>query len=159
PISRLHLGGGTPTFLDESQLARLYATLAEEFDLVGDELALEIDPAVTRASQLALLADLGFRRIPMGVQGLDPDVQPAISRIQTEDETRAAIDTARALGFRSVNLDLIYGLPRQTPESWRRTIARVAALRPDRVSLFSFAYVPAVKPHQKRLPVAYLPGA
>ena len=94
----------------------------------------------------------------MGVQDLDPEVQRAVARIQTGEETRAAIANARALGFRSVNLDLIYGLPRQTPESWRRTIARIATLEPDRVSLFSFAHVPSVKPHQRRLVVADLPG-
>ncbi len=157
-ISRVHLGGGTPTFLDERQLAELHAILADAFDLLPDaELAIEVDPAVTRASQLELLAQLGFRRISMGVQDLDDRVQRAVARIQTEAETRAAVETARSLGFRSVNLDLIYGLPRQTPESWRRTIERIAAIRPDRISLFSFAYVPTAKPHQRRLPVADLP--
>lgn len=158
PVSRLHLGGGTPTFLDERQLGELYRSLAEAFEFLPDaELAIEVDPAVTRASQLELLAGLGFRRISMGVQDLDPDVQRAVARIQTEAETRAAMETARAAGFTSINLDLIYGLPRQTPGSWRRTIDRIIALRPDRVSLFSFAHVPTVKPHQRRLPVAELP--
>src|SRR5262249_38579001 len=114
-------------------------------------------PAVTRTTQLELLARLGFRRISMGVQDLDEDVQRAIARIQTEEETRAAVDGARSLGLRSVNLDLIYGLPRQTPPSWRRTIERIAAIPPHRISPFSFAYVPTVKPHQRRLPVAELP--
>jgi len=155
PVSRLHLGGGTPTFLDEQQLDELMASLSAAFEILPDaELAIEVDPAVTRASQLRLLAGLGFRRISMGVQDLDPAVQEAVRRIQTEEETRAAIATARAAGFRSVNLDLIYGLPRQTPVSWRRTLARIVDLRPDRVSLFSFAYVPTVKPHQRRLPMA-----
>jgi oxygen-independent coproporphyrinogen-3 oxidase len=159
PISRLHLGGGTPTFLDEWQLERLHATLAESFELLYDaDKAIEVDPAVTRPSQLELLASLGFRRISMGVQDLDPDVQRAVARIQSEEETRAAVVTARAVGFTSVNLDLIYGLPRQTPRSWRRTIERIVTLAPDRISLFSFAHVPAVKPHQRLLPVADLPG-
>jgi oxygen-independent coproporphyrinogen-3 oxidase len=158
PISRLHLGGGTPTFLDERQLAELHAMLSASFDFLPDaELAIEVDPAVTRASQLELLGQLGFRRISMGVQDLDPEVQRAVARIQTEDETRATMEAARRHGFASVNLDLIYGLPRQTPTSFAHTIARIAAMRPDRVSLFSFAYVPTVKPHQRRLPVADIP--
>ena len=160
PISRLHLGGGTPTTLDERQLAELHAILAENFAIAPDaELALEIDPAITTRGQLELLAGLGFRRLSMGVQDLDPDVQRAVNRIQTEEQTRAALETARAAGFTSVNFDLIYGLPRQTPTSWRRTIERVAALRPDRISLFSFAYVPTVKPHQRRLAVLDMPLA
>src|SRR5262249_5831305 len=122
------------------------------------DLAIEVDPAVTRASQLTILALLGFRRISMGVQDLDPEVQRAVARIQSEEETRAAIDCARGVGFESVNLDLIYGLPRQTPSSWTRTLSRIIDMRPDRISLFSFAHVPSVKPHQRRLPVADLPG-
>lgn len=157
-ISRIHLGGGTPTFLDEGQLAELHAILAAELDILPDaELAIEIDPVVTRRAQLELLAGLGFRRLSMGVQDFDPEVQRAVCRVQTEEETREMIETARGLGFRSVNLDLIYGLPRQTSASWARTMERVVALGPDRISLFSFAYVPTVKPHQRRLAVADLP--
>jgi oxygen-independent coproporphyrinogen III oxidase len=160
PVSRVHLGGGTPTFLDEGQLTELASILTDNFDLLPDaELAIEVDPAVTRPSQIELLARLGFRRISMGVQDLDPDVQRAVKRIQTEEETRAIIERARAAGFRSVNLDLIYGLPRQTPASWKRTIERIVGLRPDRISLFSFAYVPTVKPHQRRLEMADIPSA
>jgi len=158
PISRIHLGGGTPTFLDERQLLRLWDILTSGFDVLPDaELAIEVDPAVTRPSQLELLARLGWKRISMGLQDLDPAVQEAVKRVQTEEETRAAIDRSRELGFGSVNLDLIYGLPRQTAASWKRTIERVVTLRPDRVSLFSFAYVPTVKPHQRRLAVADIP--
>jgi oxygen-independent coproporphyrinogen-3 oxidase len=157
-ISRVHLGGGTPTFLDEEQLAELHAILADAFDILPDaDLAVEVNPSVTRPTQLEVLARAGFRRISFGVQDLDEDVQRAVGRSQTEADTRAAVDFARSIGFRSVNLDLIYGLPRQTVASWRRTIARIADLAPDRISLFSFAYVPAVKPHQRRLAVAELP--
>lgn len=157
-IGRLHVGGGTPTFLNEEQLAELHAIMAESFTIAADaELAIEIDPSVTRSSQLALLAELGFRRLSMGVQDLDTDVQRAVGRIQTEDQTRSILNTARAVGFESVNFDLIYGLPYQTPASWYRTIERVAELRPDRISLFSFAHVPRIKPHQRRLPIAELP--
>lgn len=160
PVSRVHLGGGTPTFLDEKQLTELYSLLSDNFDILPDaELAIEVDPAVTTRGQLELLARLGFRRLSMGVQDLDPEVQRAVCRIQTEDETRQALETARAAGFRSVNFDLIYGLPKQTAESWKATVERVAKLRPDRISLFSFAYVPAAKPHQRRLQMADIPLA
>ncbi len=159
PITRVHLGGGTPTFLDETQLAELHDILSSNFEILdGAELAIEVDPVVTSFGQLALLARQGYRRLSMGVQDLDPDVQRAVARIQTEEETRAIIEEARRLGFRSVNVDMIYGLPKQTPASWRHTIERVTgSLRPDRVSLFSFAYVPTVKPHQRRLEVADIP--
>jgi oxygen-independent coproporphyrinogen III oxidase len=157
-VARLHFGGGTPTFLDEGQLERLWRALTSVFTIdAGAELAVEIDPVVTRRAQLALLAGFGFRRLSMGVQDFDPDVQAAVRRLQTVDETRAAVDEARALGYTSVNFDLIYGLPHQTPASWRRTLASVAALAPDRVAAFSFAFVPEVKPHQRRL--ASLPMA
>lgn len=158
-LSRLHLGGGTPTFLDEKQLERLWYAITSEFTVEPDaEVALEVDPAVTTRGQLALLGSLGFNRISMGVQDLDPLVQEAIQRIQTVEQTRDAVDTARAAGFRSVNLDLIYGLPRQTEASFARTLDQVAAMRPDRVACFSLAYVPEARPNQKRLPIAELPA-
>jgi oxygen-independent coproporphyrinogen-3 oxidase len=159
-VSRLHLGGGTPTFLDERQLMRLWRMLFGPFVLARDaEVALEIDPAVTRPEQLELLAALGCNRISMGVQDLDPDVQRAVNRIQTVEETARAIAHARQVGFGSVNLDLIYGLPRQTPASFARTMSQVVELRPDRVAVFSFAYVPAARPNQRRLQVADLPSS
>jgi len=157
-VSRLHLGGGTPTYLDEAQLARMIGALAAAFRLLPDaELSVEIDPKVTRPSQLATLRALGFRRLSLGVQDLDPRVQEAVGRVQTVEETEAAIADARRLGFASVNVDLIYGLPRQTRESWRRTLEAVVRLGPDRVATFAFAYVPSAKPHQRRLPIAELP--
>jgi oxygen-independent coproporphyrinogen-3 oxidase len=112
---------------------------------------------VTRPEQLALLARAGFNRLSMGVQDFDPAVQRAVNRIQSVEETRAMVVEARALGFQSVNFDLIYGLPRQTPDSWQRTLEQVVALRPDRIAAFSFAYVPEAKPHQRRLPAADIP--
>jgi oxygen-independent coproporphyrinogen-3 oxidase len=158
-VSRLHLGGGTPTFLDEGQLMDLWLALSP-FTMAPDaDLSLEINPTVTRPSQLELLASLGWRRLSIGVQDFDPEVQRAIDRVQTVAETRLAVETARSLGFRSINLDLIYGLPGQRPETFRRTLQQVAELGPDRIACFSFAYVPSLKPHQKRLPVAGLPSA
>jgi len=158
-VTRLHWGGGTPTTLDVRQLERLHRTLTDHFRFEPDaELALEIDPVVTSAEQMEALARLGFRRLSMGVQDFDPSVQEAICRTQTVEETRAHVERARALGFESVNFDLIYGLPRQTPASWAKTLDEVAALRPDRVAIFSFAYVPDVKPQQKRLGMFGLPS-
>jgi len=159
-VARLHLGGGTPTFLDERQLTRLWATLTSHFQLEpGAEVALEIDPVVTTKAQLSLLGSFGFNRISMGVQDFDPDVQRAVNRIQSFEETAVAVEHARSVGFRSVNLDLIYGLPRQTASSFRRTMAQVVALSPDRVAVFSFAYVPTLRANQRRLVQAELPSS
>src|SRR5262249_44878883 len=150
-LTRLHLGGGTPTFLDEGQLARLWCDITDYFKVAPDaELAFEIDPVVTSPAQLALLGYFGFNRISMGVQDFDPTVQRAVNRVQSIDETAQAIAQARAAGFRSVNLDLIYGLPHQTPASFARTMDAVVALEPDRVACFSFAYVPEARPNQRR---------
>lgn len=158
-VSRLHLGGGTPTFLDEKQLARLWRHVTDELVVREDaEIAIEIDPVVTSEGQLRLLRQLGFNRLSMGVQDFEPEVQQAVQRIQSFDLTRGMVETARALGYASVNLDLIYGLPRQTPDSWRRTLERVVAIRPDRVAVFSFAFVPSVKPHQRKLDAGAMPA-
>jgi oxygen-independent coproporphyrinogen-3 oxidase len=158
-LSRIHLGGGTPTFLDERQLERLWTAITAHFRVAsGAEVAIEVDPVVTRRTQLELLGSFGFNRISMGVQDFDADVQRAVKRIQSVEETAAAIAHARAAGFRSVNLDLIYGLPHQTVESFSRTMDTVVALAPDRVAVFSFAYVPDARPNQRKLPVAHIPG-
>jgi oxygen-independent coproporphyrinogen-3 oxidase len=157
-LSRLHFGGGTPTFLDEAQLTRLWTRITTLFAIAnGAEVAIEVDPVVTTSAQLRLLGSFGFNRISMGVQDFDPDVQRAVHRIQSVAETAAAIAEARASGFGSVNLDLIYGLPHQTVASFARTMDQVAALAPDRVAVFSFAYVPTARPNQRRLPLAAIP--
>lgn len=151
-VSQLHWGGGTPTFLDVEQLQRLFAMLTEAMTLTPDaEVAIEIDPRVTRPEQLEALRALGFNRISLGVQDVDHEVQEAIGRHQTLAETQAVYRHARALGFGGINFDLIYGLPAQTAETWRHTLEEVIALRPDRLAIYGFAYVPQVKPHQKRL--------
>ena len=157
-VSQIHWGGGTPTFLEERQIESLWAAINRRFRVLPDaEVAIEIDPKVTTVSQLTLLRKLGFNRMSMGVQDLDPAVQEAISRIQTAEKTREMLDGARALGFRGINFDLIYGLPRQTPASWARTIEQVIAMSPDRLAVYAFAHVPEVRPNQKRLPLAELP--
>ncbi len=132
-VSQLHLGGGTPTFLSAAQLLRLFALLVERFPIVdGADLAIEADPAVTDAEQLEVLAQLGFRRISIGVQDLDPGVQEAVGRLQTAEQTERAIRSARVAGFTSVNVDLMYGLPFQTPERFLHTVERIIAMRPNR---------------------------
>ncbi len=157
-VSQLHWGGGTPTFLDEKQLTRCHAILARHFTfLPGAELAVEIDPAITTRRQVQVLAELGFNRISMGVQDFDPKVQETVGRIQGEKETADLVEAARGAGYHGVNLDLIYGLPYQTPESWAGTLRSILAMRPDRMAVFGFAYTPWFKPHQNLLPKEALP--
>ncbi len=157
-VSQLHWGGGTPTFLDEKQLVRCHEILARHFSFSKDaEKAIEIDPAITRRSQIETLAKLGFNRISMGVQDFDDKVQQVVGRIQGEKETADLVQAARDNGFHGVNLDLIYGLPYQTPETWAKTLDRILAIHPDRMAVFGFAYVPWAKPHQRLLPQEALP--
>ena len=156
--SQLHWGGGTPTFLDERQLTRCHELLARHFTFTKDvEKAVEIDPAITTRSQIETLAKLGFNRISMGVQDFDAKVQEVVGRIQGEKETRDLVEAARANGFHGVNLDLIYGLPYQTPATWKDTLQRIITIRPDRLAVFGFAYVPWSKPHQRLLPQEAMP--
>jgi oxygen-independent coproporphyrinogen-3 oxidase len=158
-VSQVHLGGGTPTFLSEAQLARLDSILRKWFRILpGAEMALEADPDVTTVGQIKLLGMLGFNRISFGIQDLEPRVQEAIARIQSAEKTEEVIRTARAYGFRGVNVDLMYGLPYQTPETMKRTLARVLAMNPDRTAIFGYAHVPWVKPQQRLLPQAALPS-
>jgi oxygen-independent coproporphyrinogen III oxidase len=157
-VSQLHWGGGTPTFLDERQLARCHEILARHFAFAPDaEQAVEIDPAITTRSQIETLARLGFNRISMGVQDFDAKVQEVVGRVQGEKETADLVQAARDCGFHGVNLDLIYGLPYQTPETWTRTLEGIIAIHPDRLAVFGFAYVPWSKPHQRLLPQEALP--
>ncbi len=158
-VAQLHLGGGTPTFLDPRQLERLFGILRAHFVLTDDaEATAEINPAVTSRAHLEALHRLGINRLSFGVQDFDGQVQESIGRIQTFEETRTMLDFARGLGYRSVNFDLIYGLPHQTPRSWARTLDRVIELAPDRLAIYGFAYVPGFKPHQRKLPADAMPG-
>lgn len=157
-VGEIHWGGGTPTFLTEDQLLRLYYEITQRFTVVDDApCAIEIDPVITTKAQLGVLRWIGFNRISMGVQDFSPAVQAAINRKQTVEETRTLVDEARRLGFQSVNLDLIYGLPLQTSATWRNTLADVLALRPDRLAVYSFAFLPDLKPHQKKLAALPMP--
>jgi oxygen-independent coproporphyrinogen III oxidase len=156
--AQVHLGGGTPTFLNTAQLTRLWDLLLARFDVQPDtEIAIEVHPAVTCKEQLALLRSFGFNRISMGLQDFDPQVQRATNRIQSFETTRELTEYARALGFTGMNFDLIYGLPFQTTESWERTLDQVLSLRPDRLAVYSFAFLPEVLKHQRRMPAAALP--
>jgi oxygen-independent coproporphyrinogen-3 oxidase len=158
-LSQLHWGGGTPTFLEPVQCERLFAAITSRFPLAdGAEVAVEIDPCVTTAEHLATLRRLGFNRVSMGLQDLDPVVQEAVRRVQPLKLTRDQVEEARRLGFASVNIDLIYGLPLQTEGGFRATVrAVIRELAPDRVACFSYAHVPWIKPHQRALEARALP--
>lgn len=158
-LNQLHWGGGTPTYLRPAQCERLMAEISSRFELAeGAEVALEVDPCVTSLEHLRTLRRIGFNRLSMGVQDLDPDVQAAVGRDQPLELTRRHVAEARRLGFTSVNVDLIYGLPRQTEVSFRQTVRTVVAeLAPDRVACFSYAHVPWIKPHQRQLEQHLMP--
>lgn len=151
PLRQLHLGGGTPTFLSPASLKLLLAPLFERVSYRDDlfDASIEVDPRVTSAEHLKTLFDAGFTRVSMGVQDFDPTVQHLVNRIQPYDITRELTEDARAIGYTSVNYDLIYGLPKQNPDTMRKTAELTAALRPDRIALYSFAKVPWIKPAQR----------
>ena len=159
-FAHLHYGGGTPTFLNEAQLTRLWEQILTHFDCAeGAELAIEVDPRTTHRDQLALLRQLGFNRVSLGVQDFDQDVQRAIGRDQSYAQTTAVYRHARELGFDQISFDLVYGLPFQTRSRFQQTIEEVIALRPNRVALFSYAHVPWMRPAQAKMDVAALPKA
>ena len=158
--SQVHLGGGTPTFLSDAELERLMSMLRRGLDIVpGAECSIEIDPRTVTAARLAHLKALGFNRLSFGVQDFDPDVQKAVHRIQPLEQVATLMREARALDFESINVDLIHGLPRQTPASLARTVAQVAALRPDRIALYAYAHLPQRFKPQRRIVAAELPAA
>ena len=157
-VSQLHLGGGTPTFLSDDELSQLMALLRENFKLApGAEVSIEVDPRTASPDRLQHLARLGFNRLSFGVQDFDADVQQAVHRIQPFEQVRDLMAAARRIGFESINADLIYGLPRQTPESFARTVAQVAQLRPDRIALYAYAHLPQRFKPQRRIVIAQLP--
>jgi len=158
-VSQLHFGGGTPTFLSSEEMRSLAAAIRGEFDFDANaERSIEIDPRKLAPGRMQELASLGFNRISVGVQDFDPAVQQAVHRVQSEEETRRAIDEARAHGFRSVNLDLIYGLPKQSLDSFNTTLERVLALDPDRIALYNYAHLPTVFKPQRRIRGEDLPS-
>ena len=159
-VSQLHLGGGSPTFLSDEELAELLAMLRAAFRLQPEaELSIEVDPRTASRERLRRLSAMGFNRISFGVQDLDLAVQLAVHRVQPFDGVRELVQEAQSLGFASINADLIYGLPKQTPESFRRTIAQVAELRPTRIALYAYAHLPQRFKPQRRIDEQALPSA
>lgn len=160
PLRQLHLGGGTPTFLNAQNLKTLIEGLLKNITLdpKNFEGSLEVDPRRTTPEQLKVLFDLGFKRVSMGVQDFDPEVQRLVNRIQPYEQTQSLTEAARNLGYDSVNFDLIYGLPKQTIESFSPSIEKTIALRPDRIALYSFALVPWIKPAQRLFKDSDLPA-
>lgn len=160
PLTQLHLGGGTPTFMSDGELDALMASLRRAFKVAPDgEHSIEIDPRTVTPRRLEHLHALGFNRLSFGVQDFDADVQKAVHRIQPASQVFDLVAAARAIGFESVNVDLIYGLPRQTPDSFERTLARVRQLRPDRIALYGYAHLPDRFKPQRRIDAAELPLA
>jgi len=158
PVVQLHWGGGTPNFLTNDEMRELYTKLSQVFliDKEG-EISIEIDPRYLSEGQLETIKELGFNRVSMGLQDLDEDVQRAINRIQPESLMRDVMKRLRDLGFKSINIDLIYGLPYQTPEKFKRTIEKTIELDPDRLAVYNFAYVPWLKPLQRKIDPNTLP--
>jgi oxygen-independent coproporphyrinogen-3 oxidase len=160
PVSQLHLGGGTPTFLSDDELTELMRMLRNAFSFAPDgEYSIEIDPRTVDAGRLAHLARLGFNRLSFGVQDFEPAVQQAVHRIQPAQQVFDLVASARTLQFQSVNVDLIYGLPRQTVASFDRTLAQICELRPDRIALYAYAHLPERFKPQRRIAAGELPYA
>ena len=158
-LIQLHWGGGTPTYLDEKQIEQLFEAIIGNFTLEDDaEVAIEVDPRVTSIPQLELLRRLGFNRISLGVQDLTPQVQKAIGRDQTLEQTEELFDHSRRLGFGGINIDLIYGLPLQTVRDFSATIDHVVRMGADRVAVYSYAHLPSLKAHQRKIKETNLPG-
>ena len=157
PAVQFHWGGGTPTYLDPDQMADLYRFTSDRFNLQPDaEIGLEVDPRVTTHDHVQTTAELGFNRVSMGVQDFTPKVQEAVARIQSYEQTAALVEDCRANGFSSVNIDLMYGLPYQTVESFLETVDRIIEISPDRIALFNYAHVPQLRHAQnafRRMPL------
>jgi len=159
-ITQLHLGGGSPTFFSDDELTELMSMLRRSFVLApGGEYSIEVDPRTVDEKRLEHLAALGFNRLSFGVQDFDAEVQKAVHRIQPAEQVFALVEAAHRLNFESVNVDLIYGLPKQTPESFARTLAQVAQLKPDRIALYAYAHLPARFKPQRRIHASEIPAA
>jgi oxygen-independent coproporphyrinogen-3 oxidase len=160
-VTQLHFGGGTPTWFDDIQLEQLMANLGQAFNFAPArkrEFSIEIDPRTVDRERLRLLIDLGFNRISLGVQDIDPAVQAAVNRIQDPGATLDLIGDAHALGVASVSIDLIYGLPLQTTASFSKTLEAVLGARPDRLAVYNYAHLPAVFRSQRLINAADLPS-
>lgn len=157
-VEQLHWGGGTPTYLSPEQIEDLYSYIESRFSFSPTaEVSIEIDPRVTTDEHCRTLRRAGFNRLSMGIQDFDPLVQKTIHRVQPYEDTRRLFDYCRELGFESINIDLIYGLPHQTAESFGDTVDRIITMNPDRIALFSYAHVPWMKKQQGSF-ARFLPG-
>ena len=159
-VTQLHWGGGTPTFLTHDEMRAVMAATREHFDLTPDaEISVELDPRHADDATLEVLAELGFNRASLGIQDFDPDVQRAVHRIQSVEDTRRVVESARRLGFESISFDLIYGLPHQRTETFNATLDRVLEMAPDRLSVYSYAHLPHLFKPQRRIDLLTLPTA
>ena len=159
-VIQLHWGGGTPTFLSHDEMRALMETTRKHFRLLdGGEYSIEVDPRKVDTATVALLGELGFNRMSVGVQDFDERVQVAVNRVQSEEETANVINAARANGFKSVSVDLIYGLPHQTVMGFNRTLERVLAMDPERLSIYNYAHLPGLFKPQRRIAESDLPSA
>jgi oxygen-independent coproporphyrinogen-3 oxidase len=159
-VAQLHWGGGTPTFLSDDEMRRLMTMLRSRFEFLPDgEYSIEIDPRSVDPRRAHLLAELGFNRMSLGIQDFDPQVQQAVNRRQSFEQTRDVLLAARDAGFKSVSVDLIYGLPRQTLEGFKATLDKAISLLPDRIALYSYAHLPQIFMPQRRIQEAELPKA
>ncbi|MCA9807146.1 MAG: oxygen-independent coproporphyrinogen III oxidase [Cyanobacteria bacterium HKST-UBA06] len=157
-VVQYHWGGGTPTYLTPDQMRRLFGQHKRLYNFADDaEISIEVDPRVTTDEHLETLRHLGFNRVSMGVQDFNDTTQQAVKRVQSLEQTAHLTQYSRALGFSSVNMDLIYGLPHQTRTTFEATLDHIIALDPDRIALYNFAYVPWISPHQKKIDPAALP--
>ena len=160
-VEQLHWGGGTPTFISHDEMRELMRVTGEHFNLADDdsgEYSIEVDPREANADTIALLREIGFNRMSLGVQDFDPRVQRAVNRIQSEEQTLAVLQAARDEGFRSISIDLIYGLSFQSVESFARTLDRIIEVGPDRLSVFNYAHLPERFMPQRRIKDEDLPS-
>ncbi len=161
-VNQLHWGGGTPTFISDEQMRELMQALRQHFNLRDDDLgdySIEIDPREAGHDTLGVLRDIGFNRISLGVQDVNSQVQEAVNRVQPTEQTLAVLERSRDLGFKSINMDLIYGLPHQTEQSFAETLETVIAMSPDRLSVFNYAHLPDRFRSQKHIRAEDLPSA
>ncbi len=161
-VTQLHWGGGTPTFLNHAEIHQLMRTIKDHFQLASDdkgEYSIEIDPREANIETVALLREMGFNRMSLGVQDFNPTVQKAVNRIQTEEQTFSILEAARKQGFKSISIDLIYGLPHQNKHSFSQTLNTIIAVKPDRISVFNYAHLPTLFKPQRRINEADLPSA
>jgi oxygen-independent coproporphyrinogen-3 oxidase len=160
-VEQLHFGGGTPTYFSDAQMAELMAHLRRHFELAPDregEYSIEIDPRTVDPQRIHSLRAQGFNRVSLGIQDFDPDVQKAVNRIQPHEETMVVMNAARAAGFRSISVDLIYGLPKQTMRTMEETLSKIIAASPDRIALYNYAHMPHLFKPQRRISEADLPA-